>query len=190
MKAIRIIPFMMAFLLSASFTVSAQKTCPQFSEGKFGDFVVLSAKEMAEWRINEMDKTVNLDEKQYKKIYKIFLKEEKAREAVFADREIIGPPHIDRITGSQGMGDGAPMVPPGNHRIQWIARMMEGGIVSREMPFEGDFGELPKPTVGGKEIDSDEYRDAREAKIRKILASEQYMSWNNLCSDPSKIFVW
>jgi hypothetical protein len=39
--------------------------------------VRMSAKERAVQRTDKMDKAVNLDEKQYKKIYKIFLKEEK-----------------------------------------------------------------------------------------------------------------
>jgi hypothetical protein len=42
--------------------------------------------------------------------------------------------------------------------------------------------EIPIPTVGGKEIDSKEYLDAREAKVQKILTAEQYILWRELYS--------
>ena len=56
------------------------------------------------------------------------------------------------------------------------------------MPFPSGFGEPQKPAVGGKEIDSDEYIDAREAKFRKILSAEQYDTWRKLHPDPSGFF--
>lgn len=42
----------------------------------------------------------------------------------------------------------------------------------------GGFGQPQKPTVGGKDIDSDEYIDAREEKFKKILTP-----------DPAGVFV-
>lgn len=95
-----------------------------------------------------MHSIVNLDEKQYKKIYKIYLKEEEAREAAFDFP--MGPP--------PGMG------------------------------FPGEFGEPQKPSVGGKEIDSDEYIDAREAKFKKILTDEQYSTLRRVHPDPAGHF--
>ena len=45
------------------------------------------------------------------------------------------------------------------------------------MPFPGGFGEPQRPKVGGKEIDSDEYIDAREEKFKEILTPHQYSTW-------------
>lgn len=46
--------------------------------------------------------------------------------------------------------------------------------------------EIPIPKVGGKEINSEEYPEAREARFRKILSSEQYASLSKLYSDSLK----
>ena len=58
-----------------------------------------------------------------------------------------------------------------------------------DMPFPGGFGGPQKPKVGGKEIDSDEYIDAREENFKKILTPEQYQTWRKLHPDPSGFFV-
>ena len=55
--------------------------------------------------------------------------------------------------------------------------------------FPGGFGEMPKPTVGGKEIDSDEYIDAREEKFKKILTPGQYAAWRAHKPDPTGFFI-
>ena len=44
------------------------------------------------------------------------------------------------------------------------------------------------PMGGGKEIDSDEYIDAREAKFKKILSPEQYAKLRSAQPDPSGFF--
>lgn len=165
-----------AVLMLSSFSVSAQMQGPRMK---------LSPRQKAEQRTDEMDKAVSLDDKQYKKIYKIFLKEENAKDAAMPEGGPMGPPpggmgggrppQGGGFPGGPGMGGGFPGGPGA------------GGPPSG-MPFPGGFGEPKKPTVGGKEIDSDEYIDAREAKFRKILSSEQYAEWRKLHPDPSGFF--
>ena len=141
----------------------------------------LTPRQRAEQRTNEMDKAVRLDDKQYKKIYKIFLKEENAKETAMGNGGPMGPPPGGMggfppqggFPGGPGMGGGFPGGPSGP---------------PSGMPFPGGFGQPQKPTVGGKEIDSDEYIDAREAKFRKILSAEQYDTWRKLHPDPSGFF--
>lgn len=141
----------------------------------------MSAKERAEWRTNEVDKAVNLDEEQYRKIYRIFLKEENAIESVLENCEVQGtPPYPNEVIGSRGMGNGYPRGPVGNLRLQWYSRVSHGEALGGESASgsqEIAIREIPTPTVGGKEIDSKEYLDAREAKFRKILTQEQYASF-------------
>ena len=192
MKTDRLI-FTVVVVTLSSFSVSAQMHDPGRPEGMHRPEhpgvrprpehhqMTLTPRQRAEQRTNEMDKTVRLDDKQYKKIYKIFLKEENAKET--AMEAPMGPlpggpggfPPQGGFSGGLGMGDGFPGGPGA------------GGPPSG-MPFPGGFGQPQKPTVGGKEIDSDEYLDAREAKFRKILSAEQYDTWRKLHPDPSGFF--
>ena len=119
----------------------------------------------AERRANEMAFAVNLDSKQYKKIYQIYLKEENAKDAAMENFAPMGPPPADFRGGMPPMGP-----PPAG------------------MPFPGGMGEMKTPKVGGKDINSDEYIDAREAKFKKILTPEQYATWRELHPDPTGFF--
>ena len=186
MKTNRLISIAAVVLTLSSFSASAQMPRPERPEGIPGPEhhqMMLTPRQRAEQRTNEMDKVVRLDEKQYKKIYKIFLKEENAKEAAMGFpmgpppgfMEGGRPPQGGGFPGGPGMGSGFPGGPGA------------GGPPSG-MPFPGGFGEPQKPTVGGKEIDSDEYIDAREAKFRKILSVEQYDAWRKHHPDPSGVF--
>ena len=196
MKTNRLICTVAVALALSSFSVSAQMQRPDRPDGmprpehpegrpRPGHHQMsLTPRQRAEQRTDEMDKAVRLDDKQYKKIYKIFLKEENAKEAAMENGGPMGPPPGGMggfpaqggFPGGPGMGEGFPGGPGA------------GGPPSG-MPFPGGFGEPQKPTVGGKEIDSDEYIDAREAKFRKILSAEQYDTWRKLHPDPSGFFL-
>ena len=165
-----------AVLMLASFSMSAQMQGPQMK---------LTPRQRAEQRTDEMDKAVSLDDKQYKKIYKIFLKEENAKEEAIENGGPMGPP-------PGGMGGGRPPQGGGFQGGPGMGGGFPGGPGAggppSGMPFPGGFGEPKKPVVGGKEIDSDEYIDAREEKFRKILSAEQYATWRKLHPDPSGFF--
>ena len=168
----------------------AQRVRPPHQGTEQEDFKrmpAMSAQERAEQRTQEMNEAVSLDPKQYKKIYKIFLKEENAKESAMGNSGPMGPPPA----GSEGrppqgggsfggprMGGPVAGGPP-------AGRMNGGGI-----PPKGSFpdGEPQKVTVGGKDIDGDEYIDEREEKFRKILSPEQYSTWRRLHPDPTGFF--
>ncbi len=168
----------------------AQRVRPPHQGTEQEDFKrmpVMSAKERAESKTQEMDKAVNLDEKQYKKIYRIFLKEENAKDSAMGNGGPMGPPPAgSEGRPPQGGGSfGAPrMGGPG------AGGPPVGRMNSDQMPPRGGFpGDGPqKVTVGGKDIDSDEYIDEREAKFKKILSPEQYSTWRRLHPDPTGFF--
>ena len=72
----------------------------------------------AQRRTDEMDKTLNLTEKQYKKIYKLFLKEEKEKVEVMMQR------HPGGMNGQPPMGGRPPM--GGGMQPQVLPPMPEG----------------------------------------------------------------
>ena len=191
MQTIRFICTAAVALTFSSFAASAQMQRPDRPEGMPGPEhhqMSLTPRQRAEQRTDEMDKAVRLDDKQYKKIYKIFLKEENAKETAMGNGGPMGmppggmgggrPPQGGGFQGGPAMGGGVPGGPGGPGA---------GGPPSG-MPFPGDFSEPQKPAVGGKEIDSDEYIDSREEKFKKILSAEQYDSWRKLHPDPSGFF--
>ena len=182
MKTGRYIGMVVVLLTLSSFSASAQM--PSFPPAS--DIFAqehrekLSPKQRAEQRTDEMDKAVNLNDKQYKKIYKIYLKEENAKASAMNNIPMGPPPG-----GMPPQGGGFPGAPGMGG---FPDRPGAGGPPSG-MPFPGNFGELQKPMVGGKEIDSDEYIDAREAKFKKILTPEQYAIWRRLHPNPYGMFV-
>ena len=163
MNFTRIISVFVASLALSSFIAVAQPARPPFP-GERPDGMPqrekLTAKQRAERRTDRMSEVLNLDQKQYKKIYKIYLKEENARDAAMPTDFPMGPPPGGFPGGFPG--GGFPGGPPAG------------------MPFPGGFGEPQRPQVGGKDIDSDEYMDARDEKFRKILTPEQYSAWQNI----------
>lgn len=190
MKAFRFIMTMAVAFTALSLCASAQPQRPQFPmggpEGRQERPVRLTAKERAEKRTKEMDKTVNLDQKQYKKIYKIYLKEETAKDSAMENGFPMGPMGGGRPPQGGGFPGGFPggMPPQGGG---FSGGPGAGGPPSG-MPSPGGFGQMEKPKVGGKEIDSDEYIDARETKFKKILSAEQYSKLRSAQPDPSGFF--
>ena len=176
MKTIKFILTAVATVTISTLSVCAQPQKPPFPGNHEGRPVrqSMSPKERAEKRTDEMDKVVRLDEKQYKKIYKIYLKEEKAKETAMGNGGPMGPPPGGFPGGFSDMGGF-----PGGPKM--------GGGFPGGMP--GGQWDPQKPSVGGKEIDSDEYIDAREKKFRKILSQEQYARWSAHCPDPAGFFT-
>lgn len=173
----RIRLFFVAAMAMSSVCIYAQPERP----------VRMTPEERAERRTDEMEKAVGLDSRQYKKIYRIYLKEENAKEAQMADRGPMGPPPQGGPGGQRMEGPGAGGPPPGGMHG---SRPPQGGPSSTGMSPKGDFTGQPRnAAVGGKDIDSDEYIDAREAKFRKILSSEQYATWRRLHPDPTGFFM-
>lgn len=115
----------------------------------------------AQRRTDEMDKMLDLTEKQYKKIYKLFLKEEKEKVEALMEH------HPGGMNGQPPMG---------GHRPP-----MGGGMPPRGGGFPGMGGDTDGMTpeermkARGEEIQKE--LEKREKKIRKILTDEQYEIW-------------
>ena len=129
---------------------------------------IRTPEEIAKIKTERLQKEVFLDDKQFKKIYKIYLKEEQAKQ--------------------QAM-EGNMMPPPGG--FPGGGRPPQGGGpgMGHGTPPHAMSGDMAVPTVGGKAIDSDEYIDSREKKFRKILTPEQYERFRSIHPDPSGFFM-
>lgn len=121
----------------------------------------------AQRRTDEMDKMLDLTEKQYKKIYKLFLKEEKERVEALMER------HPGGMNGQPPMG-GRP--PRGEGRPP-----MGGGMPPQGGGFPGmgeDADEMtPEERMKAHVEEMQKEQEKREKKIRKILTDEQYEIW-------------
>lgn len=131
--------------------------------------------QIAQAKTLRMQKEVDLNDKQFKKIYKIYLKEEQAKRE--SSEGFMAPP-------PGGFPGGGPGGFPGGR-----PPMGGGPGMGHGAPPPGMFGEMAVPTVGGKAIDSDEYIDGREKKFKKILSPEQYKRFRSIHPDPTGFFV-
>lgn len=108
---------------------------------------------------DEMDKVLNLTEKQYKKIYKLNLKEEREKlEALIGrgDKEAGRPPMMDGGGQPPMMGGGQPP-------------MMGGRGGHPMMRPSGDHEKMKE--------DIEKRAEKKMKKLRKILSDEQYDLW-------------
>lgn len=128
----------------------------------------------AQRRTDEMDKALNLTEKQYKKIYKLFLKEEKEKVEAMMQRHPGGMDGQHPMGGSPPMGGGRPP--------------MGGGMPPQGggFPGMGEFPEGMSPEERMKEHAEkmQKEQEKREKKIRKILTEEQYAIWQTMKPQP------
>lgn len=123
---------------------------------------MLSPEQKAKQMTEKMDSLLGLSEKQYKKIYKLNLKE--ADEQTKNRKEAMPRPDTDR---EKGAGDKRP--PQG--------AMNEGPRGHRPPGGEGNrpphkFGETQ-----GEMKTKERSREKRNKKLRKILSKEQYKRW-------------
>lgn len=116
-----------------------------------------SPAEIAEKKAGMMQREVGLTEKQYKKVYKLFKKDEQYRQNLM--EENMGEMPMGRPDGMGGPGMGGGRPPQG------------GDMSSRPRP-EGF------PGMGPVEV-SEEYIDKQDQKLRKILTDEQYLQWRS-----------
>ena len=110
-------------------------------------------KAIARERTDEMNHLLALSDKQYKKVYKLFLKEEKKRSENLMEPEAFygNRPPMDQMPGEPPRGKGGP-------RPEFA-------------------GEMPPPPPHPEGISPKE-REKTEKKLRKILSDEQYAKWD------------
>lgn len=128
----------------------------------------------AQRRTDDMDKALNLTEKQYKKIYKLFLKEEKEKVETMMQR------HPGGMDGQRPMGGRPPM---GGGRPP-----MGGGMPPQGGGFPGmggaPEGMSPEERMKEHAEKMQKEQEKREKKIRKILTEEQYAAWQTMKPQP------
>lgn len=114
---------------------------------------------------DQMKNTLQLTDKQYKKIYKLNLKEQKERFKTIQGSSEQRPP-MGEGRGMRGEGGGRPHMGEGEPPM-----MGEGG-------FRGRMG--GGPMMNRDKDSADEQKkaaEAKEKKIKKILTTEQYEKW-------------
>lgn len=100
---------------------------------------------------DEMQKSLGLTDKQYKKVYKLNLKEEKAR--------------VEQMKARGADGNRPPMM---------------GGAPGRGFPPMGGNGGpgMPPPSSSGKN-DMRSLMEKKDKQMKKILTEEQYAKWHS-----------
>ncbi|MGM9748271.1 MAG: hypothetical protein ACI3ZN_05690 [Candidatus Cryptobacteroides sp.] len=142
----------------------------------------LSPEEKAKNTADRMKKEIGITEKQYKKVYKLFLAEEKT---LAEQREERGPqggfggpgmggPHGSFEGGRGGFGGPGMGGPQGGRGGFGGPQGGHGGPGMGEGPQgqRPEFGR-PGPDAGL----SDEYIEKREKKLKKILKEDKYQQW-------------
>ena len=124
-----------------------------------------STEKKAEMRAGKMKETLDLSEKQYNKLFKLFKKTEKS--LLKARQQNTVPPGGPGMMMPQG---GRPMPEGGNIRPE--TGYIEKGPGMRPAPEAGKFPGMP--AASGKEIS---VIRKENAKIRKILTEEQFAKW-------------
>lgn len=158
----------LATLLPVSSTASATTVADEPQQEKQTPVKEIPNPEKTARRLtDEMDKVLNLTEKQYKKIYKLNLKEEREKlEALIGrgDKEAGRPPM---------MGGGRPPMMDGGGQPP----MMGGG----QPPMMGGRGGHPMMRPSGDhekmKEDIEKRAEKKMKKLRKILSDEQYDLW-------------
>lgn len=156
-KLVVLAPFLVVCLLSVVHSaqsqevVQSEKPAPQTAEQAAAD------------RTEKLRGELSLSEAQYKKVYKLFLKEARRMEAGRGSLQQHERPSMER--------------PP----------MGRGGMTPPDGSFEGRFGSGEKPKTAHADKPSDNRPDsqaeiekreaAREKAMKKILSADQYAKW-------------
>ncbi len=145
-----------------TFAASAQPKAPE----------EIDPEAIAKHKTMKMDKDLRLTEKQYKKVYKLFLNIEKSRVSDFSGMR---PPQGDM----SAMGGRPGGMPPGG-MMGGMPGGMPGGMAGGPPQNFGD-GQMPgRPPMGMPDKTEEE---KIEKKLRKILTEQQYDRWESLRSE-------
>ncbi|MBP5504614.1 MAG: hypothetical protein J6X89_00755 [Bacteroidales bacterium] len=175
MKAIKILLTMA--LMAAPFAVSAQDQRPEPPQRPEGspekhmqrpEPPKMTIQQLAHQRTDQMDRLLTLTDKQYKKIYKLNLKELKEMEA---DSLFMGRRGMGFGPGGPGRGPGfGPGGPggPGGNRAQFERDMARAN---------SEFNPLTQQQMEELKAAHEKSRLKKDKKLRKILTDEQYGKW-------------
>lgn len=146
----------------------------------------VSPEKKAEAKADRMQKTVDLSDKQYKKVYRLFLKTEKAKSEDMSQRPPMGGPGGMRppMGGPEGMrppmGGGPGMGHGPGGRPDMLAQHGSTGMREDRPSPDG------KDTLQMPELPSEEQIEAmqkEDRKLRKILSESQYEKWQRISAE-------
>ena len=165
-NSMKLIGAMMCFMIFAGLATAqeAPESQAKQQQEKRLHHEVPNPEKIATRMTEQMQRSLQLTEKQYNKIYKLNLKEQKKRFNLMQNAENQG----SFMRGGFGMGEGRPPM------------AMGGGEppMTREGGFPGRMGERPR-----MQLDDDSAKalkkeaEAKDKKIKKILTTEQYEKW-------------
>jgi len=137
-----------------------------------------TAEQMAESRTREMDTLLNLDAKQYKKIYKMNLKEAKEKVAWMESKsESSNSNGMSEMPMGGGMGQGGPGMGGGGMGQGGGMPPMGGGMGQGGPGMEDRMGQ-GSPRMQKDDEETIEKEKAKKAKqLKKILTQEQFQIW-------------
>jgi hypothetical protein len=137
-----------------------------------------TAEQMAESRTREMDTLLNLDAKQYKKIYKMNLKEAKEKVAWMESKsESSNSNGMSEMPMGGGMGQGGPGMGGGGMGQGGGMPPMGGGMGQGGPGMEVRMGQ-GSPRMQKDDEETIEKEKAKKAKqLKKILTQEQFQIW-------------
>lgn len=139
-----------------------QPPFPQQEEGKAPFKEIPNPEKSAKRITEEMAKELNLTEKQYKKVYKLILKEQKS---LIENR--MGQMRPPMMPGNPGEGEMPMMGQPGERPPMGMGP--EGMSHPRPPRMDEDMA---------KELEK--ARQKKEKKLKKILTDEQYTRWQEI----------
>lgn len=162
-KTMKLIGLMSCLLFCASLINAQELNAPQENQrhGKRLSREVPTPEKIATRMTNQMKEQLQLTDKQYKKIYKLNLKEQKQ---IFKDLQNLNKQHPP--VGRLDMKNSRPPIRGGEPPMMGkrvFSDRMEG---SPMMPPNGNPVNAQKKTMENK-----------EKKIKKILTTEQYKKW-------------
>jgi hypothetical protein len=169
--------------------ISAQEVgqAPQGEQGMHQ--LPQSPEKIARHQAKAMQKAVDLSEKQYDKIYSLYLKEENTRRKQMMNNQ--GGGQGMRPQGGPGMGGpggGGPGGPGGGMGGPGGGPGMGGGQMGGG-PQGGPGGQMggARPRMNPSDAQAmEKQRQKREKKIKKILSAEQYEKWLSLQPAPGE----
>lgn len=156
----------MCFMTFAGFATAQETPASQArqQEEKRLPREVANPEKIATRITEQMQRSLQLTEKQYNKIYKLNLKEQKKRFNLMQNADNQG----SFMRGGVGMGEGRPPM------------AMGGGEppMAREGGFPNRMGERPRMQLDNDSAEAlKKAAEAKDKKIKKILTTEQYEKW-------------
>ena len=186
---------LLAFAVCCAVSAAASAQAPQAKSAgpERGNREERTPEAIARQKVNRMDSRLGLSDKQEKKLYKFFYKQEKSLQKTASGEQRPGgdgqrPPQGGMEGGRPQMGGGHPGGghpggghPMGGGRPQMGDRTQgerpQGDRAQGERPDRGSFQPGEMPANYDKIVENEAKTDK---KLQKVLTSDQYSRWQSL----------